>query len=108
MVAWRKLSFKKMFVTLVFGTLVAALVVVINSKQVLAADSLRKLNLQDVAQLILKNSLKKEESNLTYQSTLIKPTQALSGLDYTLSVETGWEQSRFENFTNAGCGRNQF
>lgn len=99
MVDWRKVNFKKMFVTLVFGTLVAALVVVISSKQVLAADSLRKLNLQDVAQLILKNSLKKEESNLTYQSTLIKPTQVLSGLDYTLSVETGWEQSRFENFT---------
>ncbi len=63
------------------------------------SSKVKTINLKTVAQLVLNQSLKKEESVLNYQQAIYKKNQSLASLDYTLNVESGWEQSKFENFT---------
>ncbi len=61
-----------------------------------------QLSPQDAARLILQQGYKAKEVNYTYQALALKPYEVLTAYDWKISLESGLEKDRTENFSLYG------
>lgn len=79
-----------------------SLMTVIASSLTVASATAAEISLsqKSVAEMILKTSNKAREVHLKYEQTKLAMVTVLAGYDFTLSAETGYQLSKFANFTN--------